>query len=151
MRLARTVYVLQLVVPFAMPWLFFLGRTAIGAPAGWLSGFGFLMLGPLLTIALGIPALLTLRDRGAYRARAASRPYSIATVTTWGALLVSALAIVEEESDPAGSLLTTTWAGVDLVASQYLFFVLFMVAVAAWASAMWFAITGLIEDRRSRL
>lgn len=152
MILRRTVYAVQLLVPFVMPWIFFPGRLALGAPAGWLSGFGFLMLGPLMTIAVGLPVLLSLRDRTSYRARAAGRPYTLATLVMWGALLLSAVFVTEDEASPPASLLVV-WTGgaIDVVTSQYLFFLSFVVAVGAWATAMWFAITTLIDARRAAL
>lgn len=150
MRLARVVYGAQLVVPFAMPWLFFLGRTWAGAPTGWLSSVGLIMLGPPMAIALGIPVLISLRDRRAYRARAASLAYTAASLVCWGALVVAALFITEDSADPPLSLVGA-WMGGSLepVLSQYVFFLATMVAVAAWASSVWFAISGLIESRRA--
>lgn len=149
MRLRRIVYATQLVVPFVMPWIFFLARTWLGAPAGWLPGVGLIMLGPAMTIALGIPVLISLRDRDAYRAKAASASYTYATLTVWGALLVAAIVIPEVGLEGPSSLIGV-WTGgvIDTVTAQYALFLAGVVAVAAWASAVWFAITGLIEARR---
>lgn len=150
MRLAKFVYAAQLVVPFLMPWAFFLGRIWLGAPGGWLSSVGLIMLGPPLAIVLGIPALISFRDRSAYRARAASRAYTTATLVCWGALLVAAMFVTEDSIDPPTSLVTAwTDRALDPIASQYLFFLAMMVAIAGWASAVWFAVSGLIESRRA--
>lgn len=151
MSLRRVVYGAQLLVPFLLPWLLFLGPVWAGVPAGWLSSFGLIMLGPVLTIALCVPVLMSLRDRVAYRARAGSGPYTVATLVCWGALAIAALFITEDTSSPPASIVAVwTGAAIGSVVSQYLFFLAIAAAAVSWAGACWFAGRGWFRSREAQ-
>ena len=149
--LDRGVYLAQLLVPFLMPWIFFVGRLWLGAPSGWLSGPGLLLIGPPMAIALGIPVIVSLRDRGAYSRRRGERGYTVASLVPWAALLAGALTVTDAGAPRMPTSVLGVWTGgaVSEVASQYLFFICVVAAVVAWATALVLAIRGVFVAHRN--
>jgi hypothetical protein len=149
--LRRTVFYGQWFVALLAPIVLFVGRSSwLGAPAGWLSGFGLVMLAPPFFLALGLPVLVVAGDQRAMRDRIVRRPYALATATLWAAL-VAFVVSVSDPDDPASSLLVIWTRGsvsaevagqVAMLAGGLMF--------GAWLVALGFAVGGLLEARRRR-
>ena len=148
--LRRTVFYGQWFVALVAPVALFVGRTWFGAPAGWLAGFGLVMLAPPFFLALGLPVLLVAGDQRAMRDRIVRRPYALATATLWAALVVF-IASVSDPDDPASSLVVIWSRGsVSAATAGQVAMLAGAVMFGAWLVALGFAVGGLLEARRRR-
>jgi len=148
--LRRVVFYGQWFVALLYPVLLFAGRTWLGAPSGWLAGFGLVMLAPPLFLALGLPVLIVAADRRALRERIVHRPYALASLVLWVALAVFAVTL--GDPDAPATALVVIWSGgrIPAAAVADVAVAAGSVAFAAWLVALGFAVGGLIEARRRR-
>lgn len=148
--LRRTVFYGQWFVALFAPIVLFVGRTWLGAPAGWLAGFGLVMLAPPFFLVLGLPVLVVAGDQRALRGRIVRRPYALATATLWAALAAFVVA-VSDPDDPGSSLLVIwTGGGVSAAMAGQVAMLAGGLMCAAWLVALGFAVGGLLEARRRR-
>jgi len=148
--LRRVVFYGQWFFALLTPPILFAGRTWLGAPQGWLAGFGLVMLAPPVFLALGAPALLIAADRDSYRSRTVSRPYALASLVLWASLMVLVVT-VSDPGDPTSSLAVIwTRAAISADSAAQLALTSGAVAFGAWLVATGFAVGSLIEARRRR-
>lgn len=149
-RLRRVVFYGQWFVALLTPILLFPGRTWLGAPAGWLAGFGLLMLAPPLFLALGAPVLVIASDPYAMRRRIVPRGYALANVFLWVALAVLVVS-VSDPDDPSSSLAVIWTSGVVSPAMAWQVAVVAGIfAAGSWLVAVALAVGAWLEARRQR-
>lgn len=147
-RTGRIVFHGQWWVALATPFLLLVSRPSLGAPAGWLSTTGVLLLAPPLFLVLAAPVMVVALDTVARSTRSVRPPYARASLVLWAALAV----LVVTVADPAvaDSSLASSWTqgAVPPAVTTPIAWVAALVAIAAWASALAFAVAGYLETRR---
>ncbi|WP_298037651.1 hypothetical protein [uncultured Microbacterium sp.] len=146
----RFVRVFQWIAPAVLPVMLFYGRLLFGGPPGWFLVFG-VILGPILTIALYIPPVLTAFDREARALKSTRMAYNIASWVAWAAVLGLAFTLVDvgDRGDSGGSVLTAWGMAQDL--NETLFIAFGIIMIGGWIAAIVCAVIGIVVGRRAML
>lgn len=146
----RVVFSGQWVAALLVPLLLFGARGWLGAPSGWLTTTGVLLVAPPVFLLLALPVMVVAVDPGPMRRRAVSVTYARASLVLWAALAV--LVVTLPDPTASDSALVVVWSGGAAPAGAVagLATIAAVVAVAAWASALAFAVSGFLAGRRTR-
>ena len=146
-KIGRFVYYAQWWFAILVPLFFFWGRAVFGAPIGWMAVVGYVVILPLVLVAL-IPPIVTRFDLTGRAVRATSPAYAIACIAGWSGGFVAGLGI-PDGGDFGGTGSALSSLGMTDDASEAVDLIGIAIAVLGWGASLVIAISDAVASRRA--